>query len=38
MLFTVDSAQQFLLAKVKNRAEHDGVSVDDTEQRMFLFS
>ena len=38
MLFTVDSAKQFLLAKVKSRAEHDGVPVDDIEQRMFLFS
>jgi hypothetical protein len=36
MLFTVDSAKQFLLAKVKNRAEHGGVPVDDIEQRMFL--
>jgi len=38
MLFTVDSAKQFLLAKVKNQAERDDVPVDDIEERMFLFS
>ena len=38
MLFTIDLAKQFLLTKVKNRAEHEGVPVDDIEQRMFLFS
>ncbi|HZS97763.1 MAG TPA: hypothetical protein VFA40_13355 [Terriglobales bacterium] len=38
MLFTVDSAKQFLLAKVKNQAERNDVPVDDIEERMFLFS
>jgi len=38
MLFTVDSAKEFLLAKVRDRAARDGVPFDEIEQRMFLFS
>ena len=38
MLFTVDSAKQFLLAKLSAKAAHDGVSLDDIEKRIFLFS
>lgn len=38
MAVTTDSAKQFLLSKVKERAARDGVALDDVEQRMFLFS
>ena len=38
MLFTTDSAKQFLLAKLSAQAARDGVSLDDIEKRMFLFS
>jgi hypothetical protein len=38
MLFTVDSAKQFLLTKLRDQAQRDGVALDDIEQRMFLFS
>ena len=38
MVFTIDSAKEFLLAKVRDRAAREGVSFDDIEQRMFLFS
>jgi hypothetical protein len=38
MLFTIDSAKEFLLAKVRDQAARDGVTFDDIEQRMFLFS
>jgi hypothetical protein len=38
MFFTVDSAKQFLLSKLSAQAALDGVSLDDIERRMFLFS
>ena len=38
MLFTTDSAKQFLLTRVSDQAALDGVSLDDIEKRMFLFS
>ena len=38
MIFTTDSAKQFLLSKLKERAGQDRVALDDIEQRMFLFS
>ena len=38
MEFTSDSAKQFLLAKLTEQAMHDGVVLDETEKRMFLFS
>ena len=38
MLFTVDSAKAFLLAKVQDQATRDQVEFDEVEQRMFLFS
>jgi len=38
LLFTTDSAKQFLLTKVSDQAGQDGVSLDDIEKRMFLFS
>jgi len=38
LLFTVDSAKQFLLAKLSAQATHDGMSLSDIEKRMFLFS
>ncbi len=38
MEFTSDSAKQFLLSKVTEQASRDGVALDETEKRMFLFS
>jgi hypothetical protein len=38
MEFTSDSAKQFLLSKLTEQAMHDGVTVDEIEKRMFLFS
>jgi hypothetical protein len=38
VLFTVDSAKQFLLSKLSARAADDGVPLDEIEKRMFLFS
>jgi len=38
LLFTTDSAKQFLLTRVSDQAALDGVSLDDIEKRMFLFS
>jgi hypothetical protein len=38
LLFTVDSAKQFLLSKLSEQAGRDGVSLDEIEKRMFLFS
>jgi hypothetical protein len=38
MLFTSDSAKQFLLSKIADQAAHDGVTLDDIERRVFLFS
>ena len=38
MLFTVDSAKEFLLTKVRDQAAHDAIPLDEIEQRMFLFS
>jgi hypothetical protein len=38
MLFTVDSAKAFLIAKIRDQAAHDMVQFDEVEQRMFQFS
>jgi hypothetical protein len=38
MLFTVDSAKQFLLSKISEEARHDGIGLDEIEKRMFVFS
>jgi hypothetical protein len=38
MEFTSDSAKQFLLSRLTEQAMHDGVILDETEKRMFLFS
>jgi len=38
LLFTIESAKEFLLSKLSAQAEHDGASLDDIEKRMFLFS
>jgi hypothetical protein len=38
MLFTADSAKQFLLSKLADRAHRDGIPLDKIERRMFLFS
>jgi hypothetical protein len=38
MVFTIDSAKQFLLSKISERAQLDGVPLDEIEKRMFLFS
>jgi hypothetical protein len=38
MFFTVDSAKQFLLSKLSAQAAYDGISLNDIERRMFLFS
>jgi hypothetical protein len=38
MEFTSDSAKQFLLSKLTEQASRDGVALDETEKRMFLFS
>ncbi len=38
MLFTSDSAKEFLLSKLADQAARDGVALDETERRMFLFS
>ena len=38
MEFTCDSAKHFLLSKVGEQASHDGIALDEIEQRMFLFS
>ena len=38
MFLTTDSAKKFLLAKISDQAAHNGVSLDDIEKRMFLFS
>lgn len=38
MLFTVDSAKQFLLSKLTQQSVRAGVGLDDIEKRMFVFS
>jgi hypothetical protein len=38
MLFTSESAKLFLLSKFADQAVRDGVALDETERRMFLFS
>jgi hypothetical protein len=38
MEFTSDSAKQFLLSKLAEQAMHNGVVLDEIEERMFLFS
>jgi hypothetical protein len=38
MLFTVDSAKQFLLSKLVEQSQRDNVPLDEVERRMFLFS
>lgn len=38
MLFTTDTAKQFLLSKISEQAQTDGVALDETERKMFLFS
>jgi hypothetical protein len=38
MEFTCDSAKQFLLSRLSEQANHDGVALDAIERRMFLFS
>lgn len=38
MAFTVDSAKDFLVSKITAQAAQDEVSLDEVEQRMFLFS
>lgn len=38
MEFSPDSAKRFLLSKLGEQAVHDGVALDDIENRMFLFS
>jgi hypothetical protein len=38
MEFTCDSAKQFLLSRLGEQASHDGIAIDEIEQRMFLFS
>jgi hypothetical protein len=38
VLFTVESAKQFLLSKLQDQASRDGVALADVEKRRFLFS
>jgi hypothetical protein len=38
MELTCDSAQQFLLSRLREQASQDGVALDEIERRMFLFS
>lgn len=38
MIFTSDSAQQFLLSKLDEQASRDGIALDEIEKKMFLFS
>ena len=38
MLFTVDSAKQFLLSRLSEQAQREGIQLDDIEKRMFVFS
>ena len=38
LVFTVDSAKNFLLSKIEVQALLDSVSLDEIEKRMFLFS
>jgi hypothetical protein len=38
MVFTSNSAKQFLLSKLVEQANLDGIALDDIEKKMFLFS
>ena len=36
--FSVDSGKQFLLSKIEEQAQREGIDLDDIEKQMFLFS
>jgi hypothetical protein len=38
MVLSTDSAKQFLLSKITEQALRDGVSLDEIEKKMFVFS